>query len=1293
MLKIRTVVRRLLSVVAYAAAGVVILLAILLGMFRLFLPRLPEYQEDIKGWANAAIGLEVEFTDMNARWRLTGPELNFFSAELSVPDTDEPIIRAGEVTVGVGLLRLLVDRTLVVDRLLVSDTTLSFERTEDNQLLVQGMPTDELAAFLPQSSAAGDVVFVGEDIEVHYRDPGSEATLGFDVALVEATRRDQRLSVEASLDLDEGFGSRLDVALDQRVVATDEDPVWDLFLEGRSLGLARWATLLPPSVAPVTAGTADLSLWLQWSDGSVAKATANLLVEGMTVAEADRGAPVEIEGRLEFSRFGEGMLLSADNFRLRTVDGDWPRSSFQVRLDRNSTDAELRALEAQATYLKVADLGYFSAWWPAQARELLARYRPTGVVRELSVDLADLGTDDISFDVSGLLEDAGISAADALPGIRNFTGSVRANDSGGRIDSISKNLLVQLPRYVSETIGFDDANGTLIWRRSGSSLTILSDRLELRNADLDSQSSVQVTIAGEGEPPIVDLESSWSVVDIAAAKRFLPQPIISPPLYQWLNSALVAGRLVDGRTRLQGPLDKFPFDGGEGEFRIAATLEDAVMRYADRWPAAQIRTMDVVLDGMRLYTERNSAVSAGNATEDARVEIADLREPVLTIDAFSTGSLETIRQFVLRSPIVTLFGNQLERTSVGGDASFNLLLSYPIKAREDYDFSTRIQVSGGTLALDGFAPPLSELYGIVSISREDLSSESLFGRFLDEPVTLSLSRDVAAEGGYNVVANVAGQASVTGLISGLNAPLGDVMTGSGSYTARVRFPQAGTAESLPLKIDINSDLQGFALNLPAPLSKPAGDTLPLELTIEFPESGLITSSASMGDAIGWVGEFRRAEQEELWDFDRGMLTLGDATAERATLRGLHVVGHVEELRVDEWLSQTAGEEGAIRVGDRIRAINLSVDDLYAYGQHYSDHRLSVDRGGNRWFVRAEGDELNGDITIPYDFTGQEAVTVDMQTLVLPGPATDVSPAVPTARDDIDPRRLPPVSVKVAEFGIGDRRLGAIDATFNRVPEGLRAESVIASDESFDIEGAAGWVIEDGVSGLAHSYVRAKLESSDVAKTMDRLSYDAGIQAGNMELDVDVRWPGAPRRDFLNDLEGSLAVRLGSGQLNEVEPGAGRVFGLMSVIALPRRLSLDFRDVFDKGFGFDEIRGTFEIYGGEASTCDLSLSGPAAEIVIIGSADLANSEYSQTALVSANVGNTLPLVGAVVAGPQVGAALLIFSQIFKKPLQEVGQAYYGIDGTFEEPVVDRVDGARFEDASRQAGCLPEGSADN
>jgi uncharacterized protein YhdP len=170
------------------------------------------------------------------------------------------------------------------------------------------------------------------------------------------------------------------------------------------------------------------------------------------------------------------------------------------------------------------------------------------------------------------------------------------------------------------------------------------------------------------------------------------------------------------------------------------------------------------------------------------------------------------------------------------------------------------------------------------------------------------------------------------------------------------------------------------------------------------------------------------------------------------------------------------------------------------------------------------------------------------------------------------------------------------------------------------------------------------------------------------------------------LNGSVQARLGDGQLEDLEPGAGRVFGLMSVVALPRRLSLDFRDVFDSGFSFDEITGNFRLVNGEAFTCDLTLTSPAADVGIVGRTGLEERDYTQTAIVSANAGNALPVAGLVVAGPQVAAALLIFSQIFKKPLQEMSQVYYAIDGSWDDPVIDVADAARFASNSSLAGCI-------
>jgi uncharacterized protein YhdP len=212
----------------------------------------------------------------------------------------------------------------------------------------------------------------------------------------------------------------------------------------------------------------------------------------------------------------------------------------------------------------------------------------------------------------------------------------------------------------------------------------------------------------------------------------------------------------------------------------------------------------------------------------------------------------------------------------------------------------------------------------------------------------------------------------------------------------------------------------------------------------------------------------------------------------------------------------------------------------------------------------------------------------------------------------------------------------------------------------------------------------------VGTTLRQLDFARGITGESMDVAFELGWGGGPRSDFLAMLDGNVRIRIDDGQLEEVEPGAGRMLGLISFVALPRRLSLDFRDVFNKGFGYDKIAGTFNIEDGVAATCDLSLEGPAADIGIVGRVDLAKQQYEQAAVVSANVGNTLPLVGAVVGGPPGAAAMLIFSQIFRKPLQEVGQVFYGISGSWEEPAIESVSADGFVGYGRLAGCLADDS---
>jgi len=51
-------------------------------------------------------------------------------------------------------------------------------------------------------------------------------------------------------------------------------------------------------------------------------------------------------------------------------------------------------------------------------------------------------------------------------------------------------------------------------------------------------------------------------------------------------------------------------------------------------------------------------------------------------------------------------------------------------------------------------------------------------------------------------------------------------------------------------------------------------------------------------------------------------------------------------------------------------------------------------------------------------------------------------------------------------------------------------------------------------------------------------------------------------------------------------------------------------------------------------------------------------------------------------------VLIFSQIFKKPLAEVSQVYYGISGSWDEPVIESVTAAELALQGVRAGCIEE-----
>ncbi len=1271
-------IRRLIKFLAYTAALVVIVLAIAVGLFRLFLPRVPEYQDEIRNRASAAIGMQVEFSGMDARWGLSGPELEFYDVELIRDDSGVRIVAAEEVRVGVGLMRLMFEQALVIDLLAVRDSSIEIRQNEDGGYRIQGVPLGELLG--PNRADAEplpDIEIIGEDIELRFLQPGDKRPHFFVIPRARVSIDENRISVDADIRLPSELGRQLGVSGTHVLTLPVDERGWDIIVDADDINLSGLSGLSRDD-RQFQSGIGDLELALAITNGRVSSAVVDLDFVDVALAGDDF---FDISGRVEVDISASDWLVAANDFVVSLDDHEWPETTLRVEASVDE-DGRIVMMDTRASYLNLDDLQLLEPWLTAEQENTLKKFGPSGVVRNLVATVSEIDSDAPRFNVSAELDRIGIADAPGRPGLRGFSGLVRANRAGGRLEINSNDLEIHVPEYLSKVVAIDQADGTVIWRSSNSSTTILSDSITISSDVFHSQSNVQLVLNNDGSSPEIDLASSWSISDLAAAKHYIPKKGLRPKLYDWFQMALVGGAITRGTTTLNGPLDKFPFDGGEGRLLMEASVRNMTLKYHKKWPATEQSDIEVVVDNARLYTTQNRSFSTGIPVVNAIVDIPDLRDPVLSIESFSASSLAAIREFSMQSPISDVFGGQLDRVTVSGDASFTLNLTVPLKSGrlQEFEFVARVRSNNGTLAIEGFDPPITDLIGEVTIGRERIESEGLGARFLGEEISISLSRSEDPQ--FTVVATALGTATQTGIVNDLGAPLEGLVSGATGYKARILFPSGKVETKSPLTIEIESDLAGLEIGLPEPLGKTAESTLQMHGDIRFMPGGeVIESSGSAADRIAWQLAFNHPE--ERWDFDRGVVTLGGEVTESAETRGLHIRGATGVARLQDWLNLSRSGEKKEGAAERIRSIDLVVDDLYLIGQHLKGHHVRVDRSARDWLVQLEGEDIVGSVFVPYDFGGDRAMVLEMQKLRLPGDESDTDPETL-----LDPRKLPPIHLTAAEFAFGDRYLGAVEATLEKTENGLEAVSISSRDETFDIAGTGRWLANDNDPLGSHSYIAATLTSTDVEKTMARLNYQPGIDSENMSMLFDLDWSGSPRADFFNVLNGEVQVRLGEGQLQEVDPGAGRVFGLMSIVELPRRLSLDFRDVFSKGFGFDKIAATFRIDAGNTYTCDLSLEGPAADIGIVGEADLVDRTYDQTAIVSVNVGNTLPIVGAVVAGPQVAAALLIFSQIFKKPLQEVGQAYYDIDGSWDEPTIESTNSAAFVANGERAGCLTE-----
>jgi len=931
------------------------------------------------------------------------------------------------------------------------------------------------------------------------------------------------------------------------------------------------------------------------------------------------------------------------------------------------------------------------------------------------------------------------------PGISGATVDFDVTHEGGQARIKVARGALELPGIFEETrVPLDDLSAEAQWKLAGRKIDVQLRNLQFANADAQGQAQVRWHTddaprpagAGAGAeadhrfPGVLDLQGALSRGDGSRVHRYLPL-VLGNDVRHYVRDAVVKGQVSDVKFKVKGNLRQLPFKNpAAGDFQISAKARNVQFTYVPKsiqpadaapWPALTDLSGELVFSRVSMDIKNASGRVAGLPglqLVKGEARIADLtQEATVDVGLDVRGPLSDALGFVNSSPVGAMTGQALAKTVASGGADYRFRLKLPIHAIENSTVEGSVALPGNDVSFAPEAPQLAALKGVVSVSERGFEVTGAQARVLGGDIRIDggTRPGVPPDGKPGVAFRAQGTLTAEGLRQakdlGFAARLATHASGGAAYSASVLFRRG-----LP-EVTVTSSLQGMALNLPPPLAKTADTALPLRF-----ENALLPASLGPGQtlqdqlsvslgrvaSVCFVRDVSGAEPRVI----RGGIGVGlegDESAP-APLAGVAANVKLAQLDLDAWEkildepsqprqpARTAGPAGARATSppDAIAGGYLPTQFAIRAGllkvQGRSLNRVVVggSRDGPAWRANIDAAELNGYFEFRQPGGPQGAGRVYARLSRLNLAASQASEV--EAMLDEQPASIPALDIVVEDMELRGKKLGRVEIdAVNRVATAadggmrewqLNKFNVIVPEATLN---AAGTWAAAAPGERRRAVMNFKLDVADSGELLGRLGMAGVVRRGRGRLEGRVAWAGSPLSLDYPSLSGKFNVNVESGQFLKADPGIAKLLGVLSLQSLPRRLTLDFRDVFSQGFAFDFVRGDVAIDNGVARTDNLRLGGVNAAVLMEGSADIAHETQSLKVVVVPELDAGTASLIATVINPAFGLGSFLAQMFLRRPLTEAATQEFQIDGAWSDPKITKID--RRARARAQTGETP------
>jgi len=1218
---------------------------------RILLTAVDNYKSEFEQQFYQLTHIQLQIGSLRAGTRGFNPEIIFRDIDiLSVDKAGKPAVQLKEVRVGIDVLELLFSRDLLSSSwLALVGLKISVIRQEDGSFTIKGLnDNNEQPLWLVRG---GKYEILQSEISWQDKKRQGETVIfnNFDLLV----RNDlEHHEIHLLTGLPEQYGDSLTIsAVIDGNILTGDNIAGSMYLEGDNIDFTGIGAEYLPFQVDFTSGQGSFKFWSEWRDSQLYQVTGSINGEGIKIERGDNKtlALDRLDSYLSWSCLRDGWQFSAHDLRAEAGQQQWPAADFSLSVSR---DSRISVLIHQ---LDLQEVSYFAPFFldTDQQSKLPKELKMAGVLQDFSV----YATEDLQqFALNGSFSDIAISSTDTMTWLQGVSGQVHGSQKQGRLIFDSKSGSLFFPDLFRTAIDFQHVAGTVNWQQSQQSWRLNSDYLVVENTDFKAYSRFDIQIPETDQPVFIELQTVFeSSNDVTQVAQYLPAKIMDAEVVDWLDHAFVKGHIYNGNLLLSGHLNEFPFSEGQGKFEVMFAVDGGILNYHPDWPLLEKLNAEVHFFADNLRVNIKHAHSEQLTVRQAVVDIPELSEANwILVDGLISGSITDGLLFMQKTPLHTSVDGVLATANFQGKTKVDLKLKIPLTEMLETKVDGVVHVNNSRMIMKSPALPIEQLRGDLYFTGQGVFCKRMDGKTLGFPV----QANIKTEQGVTRI-SVNGKSNMHNLQQQFPFLRNDFIQGGFSYIVSIDLPLA-ESELSTLKLDTN--LQGVKVALPEELAKSRKQKKPLQLSMQLSGGDVMPVWLNYNNQLKIA--LRINKQTET--VHSGHIVYGSGQAVAGPENSLKLSVRQPILDVAAWTDFNSGDADKL-AGElpKLNEIHVSLGQLQWGTQQLGELELAVKRKDQYWQGSLVSPVAQGNIRIPLASLDNKKIHLQMTRLDL-SKLSELN--LPVNSFGNNNKQIPLIDIFSDQLLWQGIDLGRLELKTERFTDGIHFSKIKLTGRDSDIDMTADW-FQQKTGGITE--LKGHLTSNDFGRFLGRLGYNDDLIDTIASIDFNGSWRGAPYQFSLTELVGQVQVKLDDGRISSIEPGFGRLLGLIAMEQWVKRFTLDFSDIYKKGLAFNSITGKFSISDGLALSDDLTIDAIPARVKIAGQADLLEKMLDYRVLVVPKSSAAVPIAGTI-----VGGIAAVITQVFTDDYKE-GYFFgseYKVKGSWENveitPLHDR-----------------------